>query len=113
MTLEGTINPMRQHLAYREIENLPLAERQAKLRDSKFRQRILSEQKVLPRSKDAVRMMNNYDTIWVMDEAMSYEPSHVDSVSSIAAARNLDPLEVVMDTMAEGIDVGALWQVRR
>lgn len=102
MTLEGTINPMRQHPAYREIENLPLAERQAKLRDSEFRQRILSEEKMLPRSKDAVRMMNNYDTIWVMDESLSYEPSDADSIASIAAARNQEPLEVIMDTMAEG-----------
>jgi N-acyl-D-aspartate/D-glutamate deacylase len=57
---------------------------------------------MLPRSKDAVRMMNNYDTIWVMDESLSYEPSDADSVASIAAARNQDPLEVIMDTMAEG-----------
>ena len=72
MTLEGTINPMRQHQAYREIENLPVAERRAKLREHGFRARVLSEEKMLPRSKDAIRMMNNYETIWVMDESLSY-----------------------------------------
>jgi len=102
MTLEGTINPMRQHAAYREIEHLSLSERKNKLLDPEFRKRILEEEKMLPRNKDAVRMMNNYETIWVMDESLSYEPSSADSVASIAAAKHQDPMEVVMDTMAEG-----------
>ena len=102
MTLEGTINPMRQHQAYREIENLPLGERRAKLKEPEFRARVLSEEKLLPRNKDAIRMMNNYETIWVMDESLSYEPTDDDSVAALARARNQDPLEVVMDTLADG-----------
>ena len=109
MTLEGTINPMRQHQAYREIEDLPLEERRAKLRDPEFRQRVLTEEKRLPRNKDAVRMMNKYETIWVMDQNLSYEPSDADSVASIAAAKNQDPLEVIMDTMADGIPLLVLF----
>ena len=58
---------------------------------------------MLPRSKDAVRMMNDYETIWVMDESLSYEPTNEDSVAFLAQARNQDPLEVVMDTLAEGV----------
>ena len=109
MTLEGTINPMRQHQAYRDIEHLPIEERRAKLKEPEFRQRVLTEEKRLPRNKDAIRMMNNYDTIWVMDQNLSYEPSDADSVASIAAANNLDPLEVVMDTMAAGIPLLVLF----
>jgi N-acyl-D-aspartate/D-glutamate deacylase len=109
MTLEGTINPMRQHQAYREIEHLSLTERKAKLLDTDFRQRVVNEDKILPRNKDAVRMMNNYETIWVMDESLSYEPSDSDSVACIAAERNQDPMEVVMDTMAQGIPLLVLF----
>ena len=109
MTLEGTINPMRQHQAYRDIEHLPIEERRAKLKEPEFRQRVLTEEKRLPRNKDAIRMMNNYDTIWVMDQNLSYEPSDADSVASIAAANNQDPLEVVMDTMAAGIPLLVLF----
>ena len=57
---------------------------------------------MLPRNKDAVRMMNNYESIWVMDESLSYEPSTDDSVAFLAQMRNQDPLEVVMDTLADG-----------
>ncbi len=102
MTLEGTINPMRQHDAYREIENLPLAERQAKLRDPAFRERVLTEPLKQPRNKDAIRMMNDYDYIYVMDEKLSYEPGPEDTVAAVARARDQHPLEVVMDTMASG-----------
>ena len=109
MTLEGTINPMRQHDAYREIQELPLAERQTLLRDADFRQRVLTEEKRLPKNKDAIRMMNDYEHIYVMDDKLSYEPSAADSVAGIAAARGQDPLEVIMDTMAEGIPLLVLF----
>ncbi|XOV82750.1 MAG: amidohydrolase family protein [bacterium] len=102
MTLEGTINPMRQHTAYREIQHLSLAERQTALKDPAFRQRVLTEEPILPRNRDAQRFMNDYPRIFVMDDALSYEPTAADSVAGIAAAKNLEPLEVVMDTMAAG-----------
>jgi len=102
MTLEGTINPMRQHGAYREIQHESLAVRRAALLDPDFRQRVLNEEKILPRNRDAQRFMNDYDRIYVMDERLSYEPSKQDSVAGVAQSRGLNPLEVVMDTMAEG-----------
>ena len=102
MTLEGTINPMRQHAAYREIEKQPLTERSRALKDPDFRARVLREEPILPRNKDAVRFMNDYEHIYVMDEGLSYEPGPQDSIAGIASARGVNPLEVVMDTMAEG-----------
>lgn len=109
MTLEGTINPMRQHDAYREIQAKPLSERQAALRDPDFRQRVLTEEKRLPPNKDAIRMMNNYEQIFVMDSKLSYEPGAADTVAAIAAAKGVNPLEVVMDTMAAGIPLLVLF----
>ncbi len=49
MMLDGTINPMRQFPAYREIHDLPLAERQRRLLDPLFRQRVLTEETLPPR----------------------------------------------------------------
>ncbi len=109
MTLEGTINPMRQHTAYREIHHLPLAERQAKLLEDDFRQRVLTEKPMLPKSKDAVRMMNDYEHIYVMDEALSYEPGPDDSIAAIATAQDKKPLEVIMDIMASGVPLLVLF----
>jgi len=103
MTLEGTINPMRQFPAYREIQNLPLQERQAKLLDPAFRARVLSEEPILPRNKDAVRFMTEFASIYVLDEKLSYEPNPAsDSLAAIASATDKQPIEVMMDTMSKG-----------
>ena len=48
MTLEGTINPMRQFPAYRAIHERPLAERVAALHDPAFRARVLAEPPSFP-----------------------------------------------------------------
>jgi len=64
---------------------------------------------MLPRNADAVKMMNNYETIWVMDAQLSYEPGDKDSVAYLAKERGQDPLEVMMDTMAEGIPLLVLF----
>jgi N-acyl-D-amino-acid deacylase len=103
MTLEGTINPMAQYAAYREIRDQPLAVQQAALRDPEFRQQILSVEPRRPRNRDAARFMNDFDAIYVMDEQLSYEPSPADSVAALARSRAVAPIEVIMDTMAAGI----------
>ena len=102
MTLEGTINPMRQFPAYREIHGLPLAERRAKLRDPAFRRRVLSEEPMLPPNADAVRFLTDHDYQYVMDAELTYEPGPEDTVAAVARARGVHPREVMMDTLADG-----------
>ena len=103
MTLEGTINPMRQFPAYREIQREPLDTQRAALKDPEFRARVLSEEPILPKNRDGVRFMTDHEHIYVLDVQLSYEPDPaVDSVAAIARARACDPREVMMDTMADG-----------
>ena len=54
--------------------------------------------------------MNDYEHIYVMDEQLSYEPAAQDSIAGIAAARGVDPLEVVMDVMASDYTVAGFFQ---
>jgi len=102
MTLEGTINPMRQHMAYREIQHLPVVERQRALLNPTFRHRVLTEAPILPRNKDAVRFMNDFEHIYVLDDQLSYEPTTADSIAAIADSQSQTPLEVIMDSLAAG-----------
>jgi len=102
MTLDGTINPMRQFPAYREIHELPLDERRARLKDPEFRARVLAEEPLLPANPDAVRFLTDHERQYVMDEALSYEPGSEDTVAAVARARGLHPREVMMDVLAEG-----------
>lgn len=102
MMLDGTINPMRQFPAYREIHELPLAERRARLRDPAFRHRVVTEEAILPRNADAVRFMTDHEHQYVLDTALSYEPGPADTVAAIARARGVHVREVIMDTLADG-----------
>jgi N-acyl-D-aspartate/D-glutamate deacylase len=102
MMLDGTINPMRQFPAYREIHELPLAERRARLKDPDFRRRVLTEEPILPRNPDAVRFMTDHEHQYVLDAALSYEPGPADTVAAIARARGVHVREVMMDTLAAG-----------
>jgi len=102
MTLDGTINPMRQFPAYREIHELPLEERRARLKNPEFRARVLAEEPMLPANPDAVRFLTDHKRQYVMDEALSYEPGPEDTVAAIARVRGLHPREVIMDVLAEG-----------
>jgi len=102
MTLDGTINPMRQFPAYREIQDLPIAEQQTRLLDPDFRRRVVAEDLVLPKSADAVRFLTDHDRQYIMDEQLSYEPSEEETVAAIAEATGKHPREVIMDTMAKG-----------
>ena len=102
MTLEGTINPMRQFPAYREIQHLSILEQQTLLLDPEFRQRVVSEEIVLPKSADAVRFLTDHDRQYIMDEQLSYEPSEEETVAAIARTTGKHPREVIMDTLAKG-----------
>ena len=102
MTLDGTINPMRQFPAYREIMHLPLEEQRARLRDPEFRQRVIDDELMLPASKDAVRFLTDHEHQYLLDERLTYEPSAEETVAAVAAKKGCSPREVIMDTMAEG-----------
>ena len=102
MTLDGTINPMRQFPSYREIMHLPLEEQRAKLRDPEFRQRILDDEVHLPANRDAVSFLSDHEHQYLMDERLTYEPSADETVAAVARATGRHPREVIMDTMIAG-----------
>jgi N-acyl-D-aspartate/D-glutamate deacylase len=56
----------------------------------------------LPHNKDAVRFMTDYLHIYVMDARLSYEPGTADSLADIATQQGVSPVEVMMNTMADG-----------
>ncbi len=102
MTLEGTLNPMRQFPSYRQIRDLPADEQRRRLRDPEFRARILADEPRVPRDRDTVRMISSWDEIYVLPSDLSYEPNHAESIGGRAAAAGKHVREELMDAMADG-----------
>jgi N-acyl-D-aspartate/D-glutamate deacylase len=101
MTLEGTLNPMRQFPAYDEIKNLPIDEQRRLLRDPQFRAKVLADEAKTSRFADTNTMISTWHKMYVLPADLSYEPSYEDSVAGIAEARGVTVREALMDVMAD------------
>ena len=102
MSLEGTVNPMRQFPSFSDIKGLPFDEQRAMLRDPAFRARILADDQKQSRFADTTEMISTWDRMFVLPEDLSYEPDYTDSIAGIAEAQGCDPRETLMDVMADG-----------
>ena len=102
MSLQGTVNPMRQFPSYDEIKNLPFEEQRARLLDPGFRAKVLADEPKVSRYADTNRMISTWDRMYVLPEDLSYEPDYPDSVGGIAEAKGIHVREALMDAMAAG-----------
>ena len=101
-----SMNPFTFRPAYRELDNLPAAERWARLRDPAVRARILAEppsERELARQGQFIRFVaTRWDRMFVMGIPPDYEPTAEKSVAAIAARTNHTPDEIAYDYLTEG-----------
>ena len=102
MSLEGTVNPMRQFGSYKDIAQLPLDEQRRHLRDPAFRARVLADTPKVPRDTTTANMISTWDRMFILPADLSYEPSLAESVAGIAQTQGIDVREALMDIMAAG-----------
>jgi N-acyl-D-aspartate/D-glutamate deacylase len=100
--LELTANPFSTYPTYREIKDLPLAERVKRLRDPAYRARLLADEPDSSRAP-GLSPARAWERIFPMgDDNPDYEPTSDTSIAAIAAARGMDPREVALDHMLDG-----------
>lgn len=100
--LELTANPFSTYPTYREIKDLPLAERVKRLRDPAYRARLLADEPDSSRAP-GLSPARAWERIFPMGEdSPDYEPTSDTSIAAIAAARGMDPREVALDHMLDG-----------
>jgi N-acyl-D-aspartate/D-glutamate deacylase len=102
MSLEGTVNPMRQFASYKDIARLPIAEQRQRLRDPAFRARVLADTPKVPRDATTANMISTWDKMFILPADLSYEPSFDESVAGIAQKQGIHVREALMDVMAAG-----------
>ncbi|MFB1295986.1 amidohydrolase family protein [Mycobacterium sp. pW049] len=93
-------NPFVMYPSYREIADLPLADRVAEMRKPEVRERILSDQ---PASDGHPLMFaaQAWDYMYPLGDPPNYEPAPEDSIGARARARGVSPLAEAYDRLLD------------
>ena len=91
--LAASLNPFLASPSYREVADLPLAERVVALSVGERRARILEE------AGAARNRLFRYDAMWELDEAFDYEPAPSASIEARASAAGRDPADLAYDLL--------------
>ncbi len=96
--LEGSLNPFVSRPSYREIADLPLAERVARMRDPEVRARILSET-VRHREPLMIDVTSAFHKMFPLGDPPDYEPAPEKSLAAIAAREGRPAADVAYDML--------------
>jgi N-acyl-D-amino-acid deacylase len=98
--LQSSLHPFITHPTYRTVQDLPLAERVARLRDPDVRAALLAEQ---PATENiiAIALMTRWAQIFPLGDPPDYEPAPSTSVAAAAEREGRAPEAVMLDWMLE------------
>jgi N-acyl-D-aspartate/D-glutamate deacylase len=99
--LELTMNPFTLCPTYRQIAELPLADRVAHMRKPDVRAKILADQPTDATSNPLFHLGQAWDWIFPIDDRANYEPDRTDSILARARARGVAPLEEAYDRLLD------------
>jgi N-acyl-D-aspartate/D-glutamate deacylase len=98
--LELTGNPFVFYPSYREIADLPLAERVAEMRKPEVRARILAD-KPADGGHPLLYLAQAWNWIFPLTDDPDYEPDASTSIAARAAARGVTPMEEAYDRLLD------------
>jgi N-acyl-D-aspartate/D-glutamate deacylase len=101
--LGASLHPFLGCAAYREVAQLPLADRAAALAEPDRRQRLLAE--VVAKPPRLVRWENT----WELTDGFDYEPLAPDSIAARAAASGDEPASLALDLLLADGGQGLLY----
>ena len=98
--LQCTLHPFLTNPVYREIAELPLAERVAIMADPGFKARVLDATADAARAKRlGGRLIHDLDRMFELGDPPDYEPDPATSVAQRAGRAGRDPFEMVYDML--------------
>jgi N-acyl-D-amino-acid deacylase len=99
--LELSFHPFSTCPSYREVADLPLAQKLARLRDPALRVRLLAEEPVYS-NPQMLAFMRNTANMYVLGDPPNYTPAAEQRLDARAAARGISPLELAYDLLVAG-----------
>jgi N-acyl-D-aspartate/D-glutamate deacylase len=102
--LTASANPLAFSPAYRDLRNLPAAERARRMRDPQLRARILREHAAAAgKARDFLALIHSgYDRMYPLADRPDYEPAPERSVAGLAAAAGRPASDVLYDLLTDG-----------
>ncbi len=107
--LDCTLNPFMTNPVYREIADLPLADRVARLRDPALRERLLRTGGERRRDQLGGRLVGRFDLLFEMGEVPDYEPALDDSIAARATRDQVEPAALALDVLLSRDGRGLLY----
>jgi N-acyl-D-amino-acid deacylase len=101
MSLRGTAHPLIMHPTYRSMDNLPFAEKLARLRDPQVKARILAEGAELKLGPNAEMLTRRFDNFFQLGDPPDYEPGPEMSIAARARREGKTPEELTYDILLE------------
>lgn len=99
--LDLSINPFVLYPSYREIADLPLAERVAEMRKPAVRQRILADHASIVPVNPIAYLAQSWQWTYPLGDDADYEPDPSKSVAARAEARGVSPVEEAYDRLLD------------
>jgi N-acyl-D-aspartate/D-glutamate deacylase len=99
--LTATVNPLILCAGYREIAELPLAERVAAMQQPERRARIIAEHDAATPDGMIAELTQGFHKLFPMSDPVNYEPAREDSITGRAVAAGRRPIEVAYDLLLE------------
>ena len=97
--LECTLHPLLTNRAYREISQLPLAERVAAMSDPQFKARVLAADAAQHGSKPGGRIIDEFARMFELGDPPDYEPDPASSIAARAAREGRSALDLAYDLL--------------
>jgi N-acyl-D-aspartate/D-glutamate deacylase len=95
------MNPFTLCPTYREIADLPLAERVAQMRKPDVRAKILADRPTNAASNPLFHLGQAWEWIFPIDDRAIYEPNRAESIAARARVRGVSPLEEAYDRLLD------------
>ncbi|MEO6793542.1 MAG: amidohydrolase family protein [Mycobacterium sp.] len=99
--LNLSINPFVLYPSYREIADLPLAERVAQMRKPEVRQRILADAPSIVPTNPIAYLAQSWDWTYPLGDDADYEPDRSNSIAARARTRGISPAEEAYDRLLD------------
>lgn len=98
--LELSLHPFSLNPSFKEIEDLPLEQKVARMRDPEYRQRLLSEEPEDPQPFFKF-IVSDLEALFVLGDPPNYNPRAEDSIAARARSMGIDPKELIYDALLQ------------